>query len=106
MKSTTSFQQKVFAVVRKIPRGKTMTYKEVAKAIGSPRAYRAVGNALNKNPYVYPGRANASRRADQKWGQTALLVPCHRVIRSDGSVGGFAQGTRKKVQLLRREGAR
>jgi O-6-methylguanine DNA methyltransferase len=73
-------------VVARIPKGKTMTYAQVAAAIGNPKAVRAVGNALNKNPF-------------------APDVPCHRVIRSDGSIGGFASGTAKKVALLRREGA-
>ncbi len=82
----TPFQQKVYDVVRKIPKGKTMTYAQVAKAIGKPKAARAVGNALNKNPF-------------------APAVPCHRVIRSDGSVGGFAFGSSKKVKLLKQEGA-
>lgn len=74
---------KVFAVVAKIPRGKTMTYREVAQKIGSPKAYRAVGNALNKN-------------RDPN-------IPCHRVIRSDGTVGGFNRGSEAKVKLLESE---
>ena len=81
-----TFSQRVYKVVAMIPRGSTMSYKGVAFAIGQPKAYRAVGNALNKNPF-------------------APQVPCHRVIRSDGTVGGFAQGTRKKIQLLRKEKA-
>jgi methylated-DNA-[protein]-cysteine S-methyltransferase len=66
----TKFQKKVYATVSKIPKGKTLTYKEVAGLVGSPRAFRAVGNALNKNPFL--GR-----------------VPCHRVVRSDGQWGGM-----------------
>lgn len=80
-----TFKQRVYAVVRRIPRGRILTYKEVARLAGSPRAYRAVGNALNKN-------------RDSK-------VPCHRVVRSDGKVGGFARGTKAKEKILRREGA-
>lgn len=80
----TSFQQKVYDFVKNIPKGKTATYKEVAVAIGSPKAYRAVGNALNKNPF-------------------APEVPCHRVVRSNGEVGGFASGTKNKVKLLSAE---
>ena len=80
----TEFQKKVYDFVRTIPKGKTATYKEVAVAIGHPKAYRAVGNALNKNPF-------------------APIVPCHRVIKSDGSIGGFASGTLKKVKLLQNE---
>jgi methylated-DNA-[protein]-cysteine S-methyltransferase len=82
----TAFQKKVYDVVRKIPKGQTMTYAQVAKAIGKPRATRAVGTALGKNPF-HPE------------------VPCHRVIRSDGGLGGFAWGIKKKLQLLKSEGA-
>lgn len=82
----THFQELVYAHVRTIPRGQTRTYAQVATAIGRPRAVRAVGNALNRNPF-------------------APEVPCHRVVRSDGSVGGFASGTKKKIALLRKEGA-
>lgn len=81
----TDFQKKVYTVVAKIPKGNTMTYQEVAVAVGKPRACRAVGNALNKNPF-------------------APRVPCHRVVRSDGTPGGFARGTRAKLQLLKLEG--
>jgi methylated-DNA-[protein]-cysteine S-methyltransferase len=79
-----SFSQKVYAVVSKIPRGKVFTYAEVAKLAGNPKASRAVGNILNKNrnPKVF----------------------CHRVIRSDGSVGGFAFGNSKKIKILQSEG--
>ncbi|KKP69147.1 MAG: methylated-DNA-protein-cysteine methyltransferase [Candidatus Moranbacteria bacterium GW2011_GWE1_35_17] len=79
------FQARVFAVVKKIPRGKVLTYKEVAQKIGSPKAYRAVGNALNKN-----------YNKD---------VPCHRVIKSDGTLGGFRDGTLAKAKILKKEGA-
>ncbi|MEK7603513.1 MAG: MGMT family protein [Patescibacteria group bacterium] len=77
----TLFQMKVYAFVGAIPKGKIATYKEVAVAIGYPKAYRAVGNALNKNPYM---------------GE----VPCHRVVRSNGGPGGYVLGTEKKIQLL------
>ena len=60
-----------------------MSYKEIAEKIGKPRAYRAVGNALNKN--IDP------------------TVPCHRVIRSDGSMGGYRKGVKKKIELLKNE---
>jgi peroxiredoxin Q/BCP len=80
-----SFTERVYDVVRKIPKGKTMTYGAVAMAMGDPGAARAVGNALNKN-----------RNKD---------VPCHRVIRSDGSIGGFAWGSAAKKEILKREGA-
>ena len=81
----TPFQKAVYRVVTRIPKGKTMTYAQVARAIGRPHAARAVGNALNRNPF-------------------APRVPCHRVIRSDGSIGGFASGPKKKERLLRAEG--
>lgn len=80
----TEFQKKVYDFVKTIPEGRSASYKEVAVAIGHPKAYRAVGNALNKNPF-------------------APVVPCHRVIKSDGTPGGFAHGTRKKLQLLKME---
>ena len=79
------FKEKVLEVVSKIPRGKTMSYAEVAKAAGSPKAYRAVGNIMHNNP-------------DPK------RVPCHRVIMSDGTAGGYAGGTKKKIALLQKEG--
>ena len=83
----TPFQRKVYAAVRKIPRGQTRSYQWVAKAIGQPNAARAVGQALNKN-----------RRPD--------LVPCHRIIASDGSIGGYAWGAAAKRRRLLVEGVR
>lgn len=80
----TFFRKKVYEAARRIPRGKTATYAAVARAIGSLQAARAVGNALHKNLYK--------------------TVPCHRVIRSDGSVGGYARGIVEKIKLLRQEG--
>lgn len=82
-----SFGEGVWAACRRIPKGKVSTYGGLARAIGSPKSARAVGNALNKNP-------------------NTKLTPCHRVIRSDGRVGGFAGGTKKKVFLLKKEGVR
>ncbi|MBX4211177.1 MAG: MGMT family protein [Candidatus Yanofskybacteria bacterium] len=80
------FRDKVFAVVRKIPKGKTLTYVEVARLAGSPKAFRAVGNILTTN--------------------YDLAIPCHRVIRSDGGMGGYNRGgARQKQKLLRQEGA-
>ena len=78
-----NFQLKVWNYLKKIPKGKVKTYLEVAKAIGKPRAFRAVANAVGKNPY--PPK-----------------IPCHRVIRSDGSLGGYSGrgGIKKKRQLL------
>ena len=82
--SLTRFQEKVYEIVKKIPRGKTLTYKKLARLAGSPRAFRAVGNILNKN-------------RDKK-------IPCHRVIRSDGTIGGYNKGVWKKIGLLKKEG--
>ena len=81
----TQFADKVLAAVKKIPRGKTATYKEIAKRAGNTRAFRAVGNILNKN-------------YDPK-------VPCHRVVRSDGKAGGYNRGAKKKIAILKKEGA-
>lgn len=81
----TSFAEKIYAALRRVPRGRVTTYAALAKAVGKPRAVRAVGNALNKNPY-------------------APKVPCHRVVRSDGALGGFASGPAKKAGMLRSEG--
>ena len=83
----TEFQLKVWAYLRKIPSGSVKTYLQVAKAIGKPLAVRAVANAIGKNPY-------------------APKIPCHRVIRSDGSLGGYSGkgGVKTKRFLLQKEG--
>lgn len=78
-----SFKERVLEVVKKIPRGKVLTYKEVAKKAGSPKASRAVGNILHNNH-------------DPQ-------IPCHRVIRSDGKVGGYNRGVKNKIKLLKKE---
>ncbi len=96
----TNFEDKVYEVVKKIPRGRVMTYKQVAKLVGRPKAWRAVGNVLNKN--VNP------------------KIPCHRIIKSDtrakrsvemktkssstGKIGGYNRGTKRKNTLLKNEG--
>ena len=80
---TISFKERVYEVVKKIRKGKTLSYKEVAKMAGRPNAYRAVGNILNKNH-------------DPK-------IPCHRVIRSDGRLGGYNRGVEKKRRILEKE---
>ena len=81
----TAFQQRVHTAAKRIPHGKISTYGALATAIGHPGAARAVGNALNKSPGM-------------------PSCPCHRVIRSNGEVGGFASGTSAKVKLLKKEG--
>jgi len=79
-----NFNERCYAVLKKVPKGKVTTYKAIAKKLNS-KAYRAVGNAMNKNPY-------------------APQVPCHRVINSDGKLGGFASGIKNKIKLLKSEG--
>jgi len=79
-----SFQERVLELTARIPKGRVTTYSEIARALNT-RAYRAVGQALKRNPHA-PG------------------IPCHRVIRADGLLGGYLQGARKKSELLEREG--
>ena len=83
----TKFQLKVWKYIKKIPKGKVKSYKEVAIGINLPNSARAVANACAKNPY-------------------APIVPCHRIIRSDGSIGGFSGqgGIKAKKKLLKKEG--
>jgi methylated-DNA-[protein]-cysteine S-methyltransferase len=81
----TEFQSRVLKLVSTIPRGNVTTYRELARALGSPRAYRAVANALAKNPHP-------------------VKIPCHRVVRSDSKLGGYKLGTRRKMKLLLEEG--
>ena len=83
----TAFQEAVWRELRKIPAGETRSYAEIAAAIGQPKAVRAVGSANGDN-------------------HVAVLIPCHRVIRSDGSLGGYAGGLDRKQKLLEAEGAR
>ncbi len=84
-KKITNFQKQCYLALLKIPKGKITTYKKLAEKINNPKAARAVGNAMNKNPF-------------------APIVPCHRVISSDGSIGGFARGIKAKIKLLQQEG--
>jgi methylated-DNA-[protein]-cysteine S-methyltransferase len=78
------FYESCYKVLKKVPKGKVTTYKEIARALNS-KAYRAVGSAMNKNPY-------------------APIVPCHRCINSSGDVGGFFSGINVKVKMLKKEG--
>ncbi len=81
-----SFAENVYALCKKVPKGRVTTYKSIGNALGgSGQIYRAVGVALNKNPH-------------------APIVPCHRVVNSDGRIGGFAHGTSQKIKLLQEEG--
>lgn len=79
-----SFNEKVWALTARIPKGKVTTYAQIARKLGS-KAYRAVGNALNRNPY-------------------SPAVPCHRVVGSNGALTGFAGGLPKKARMLAEEG--
>ncbi|MDR2399442.1 MAG: MGMT family protein [Endomicrobium sp.] len=80
------FYKKVWTACFEIPAGKTLTYKQIAKKIGSPKAARAVGTALAKNPF-------------------APIIPCHRVIRSDGKLGGYSAcgGIKEKLKMIKYE---
>ncbi len=80
----TAFQRRVWQALQEIPRGETATYQEIAHAIGKPSAHRAVANACGANP-------------------VALAIPCHRVLRKDGRLGGYRWGPEHKRELLRRE---
>lgn len=79
-----SFREEGYRILKKVPSGKVTTYKEIARALNS-RAYRVVGSAMNKNPF-------------------SPEVPCHRVVNSDGKVGGFAKGKNAKIKMLEKEG--
>jgi len=77
----TPFEKKVLKITSQIPLGQARSYKWVAKKAGKPKAARAVGRALNKNPYP-------------------IIIPCHRLIKSHGSLGGYAKGKKLKKKLL------
>ena len=83
----TEFQIKVWKAISNIPKGKILTYRELAKIIGKPKAARAIANACGKNPFP-------------------IKIPCHRVIRSDGNIGGYSGkgGVNSKIILLKKEG--
>ena len=84
----TKFQISVWEEIKKIPRGQTKTYKDIAVALKKPKSSRAVANACGKNPLL-------------------IEIPCHRVIRSDGKLGGYSGkgGMKQKRKLLKEEGA-
>jgi len=79
------FDRQVYAVIRQVPRGRLATYGQVARVLGRPGAARAVGNALHKNPW-------------------APDIPCHRIIKANGDIGGYVQGRQVKTSLLASEG--
>ncbi len=80
----TQFEKKVLRVASKIPLGQVRSYKWVAEKLGKPKAYRAVANALRKNPYP-------------------ILIPCHRVVKVSGDTGGYSRGRLKKKKLIKFE---
>jgi AraC family transcriptional regulator of adaptative response/methylated-DNA-[protein]-cysteine methyltransferase len=80
----TEFQRKVWSALCEIPSGSTTTYAQIAQKVGKPKAVRAVGTAIGANP-------------------VAWFIPCHRVLRSDGALGGFRWGLELKVKMLERE---
>jgi len=82
----TEFQNKVYEIIKRVPKGRVTTYKIVAEMLKT-RGYRAVGNALNKNPY-------------------SPIVPCHRVVNYKGQLHGFAVGLKKKEEMLKKEGVK
>jgi len=84
MDSNKSFNQQCYDLLRQIPKGKVVTYADIAHKLGG-KAYQAVGNAMANNPNV-------------------ITVPCHRVVNSNGAIGKFALGTEKKIELLKTEG--
>jgi methylated-DNA-[protein]-cysteine S-methyltransferase len=79
------FRDEVFEILKKVPRGSVTTYGELARVLGRPGAARAVGNALNKNEHL-------------------KTIPCHRVVKSNGELGGFALGVQVKTEFLAEEG--
>ena len=81
----TKFQSECYEALKKVPKGKVITYAGLAREIGKPKAHRAVGNAMNKNPF-------------------APKVPCHRVVKSNGELGGFADDINIKIKRLHEEG--
>ena len=84
MNQDLSFNEKCYELLKQIPQGKVTTYHEIAKTLGT-KAWRAVGTAMAKN-------------------NNLIVTPCHRVVRSDGSIGQYALGSNKKVELLKEEG--
>ncbi len=81
----TKFQSECYEALKKVPKGKVITYAGLARMVGRPKAHRAVGSAMNKNPY-------------------APQVPCHRVVKSNGDLGGFATDIKVKIKRLQKEG--
>ena len=83
----TSFQSQCYEALKQVPSGKVISYSGLVEMVGRPQAHRAVGNAMNKNPF-------------------APEVPCHRVVKSNGDLGGFGGGSRLKIKRLQEEGVK
>lgn len=79
------FADKVWLVLKTVPAGKVTTYQLIAQALGNPKAFRAVGTVLHNNKQL-------------------IILPCHRVVKSDGNISGYAGGVNKKIALLTKEG--
>lgn len=80
----TEFQRAVWQAIREVPAGRTVSYQDIARAVGKPSAYRAVGTATGRNP-------------------VGIAVPCHRIVRSDGGLGGYGGGLHRKEWFLEHE---
>ncbi|MDH3501584.1 MAG: MGMT family protein [Nitrosopumilus sp.] len=80
-----NFDKKIYKKLLEVPKGKITTYGELAKAVGLKNGQRAVGRIMNKNPYP-------------------VIIPCHRVVKSDGKIGGYAYGVETKSSMLEKEG--
>jgi O-6-methylguanine DNA methyltransferase len=83
--SLTSLKKTVYNLLRKIPKGRVVTYKILARAVGKPKNWRQIGRILSQNPYP------------QKF-------PCYKVVKSNGEIGGYRQGPKKKIAFLKRDG--
>lgn len=79
------FQKQVYSLIKKISKGRISTYGQIARVLGRPNSARLIGRILSKNPHL-------------------IKIPCHRVVKSDGQIGGYKLGIRKKAQLLKKEG--
>lgn len=96
-----SFSQKVYDIVKQIPPGKVLTYQDVAKLAGSPKASRAVGSAMKNNP----DESSLHSRENLLKGIHKSIIPCHRVVGSNGAMHGFAFGGESvKIEILKKEG--
>jgi methylated-DNA-[protein]-cysteine S-methyltransferase len=82
-----NLEQKVYKKLLEVPKGKITTYRELSKAVGIKNGQRFIGNVMNKNPYP-------------------AIIPCHRVVKSDGSIGGYAYGEKVKTKMLKQEGVK